>query len=671
MSVRSSVTANYDGRYSPAMDRPPILCYKCQRLCRGEVLRVENRHFHISCFTCKVCGCDLAQCGFFMKNGDYVCTLDYQRLYGTRCQACGDFVEGEVVTALGRTYHLQCFVCSVCRQPFPSGARVTFNGKACVCQECAQPSASLLRHSRLASTECVGCGRDIKNGQALLALEHQWHMGCFKCHTCGKVLTGEYISKEGMPYCERDYHAQYGVRCDGCDKYITGRVLEAGDKRYHPNCARCFRCHRMFSEGEEMFLQGSSVWHPDCKKAAKSEERKRQRVSSEMVPSHPSSSPSGSPSHSVYARVDNEMLDYKDLAAIPREKAIYDIERPDLITYEPHYLADRIEQSSRTISPTFYHESHMDSHEHLEHQYSSHGTATSPSYMRRSYAPSAARSPQHFHCPDDSSNIYRKPPVYKQYESSMVCGPDHLVGEEVIQSAKFPAAHPPDPRQPAKIEMDYWPCPPSLAAVEWRRRRGARTAEDDTEENEEEEEMRRRHAIHEHNLSKVQSGLGQLILREEMDRLPAPCDLDPRSSSRTPSASSEPAQRTRYDSPLNASPSRRLCREDPDSPSKSSSLPGYNRNDIQRHPSTEFHHYHGPCCHEVRACCGHWQPCLQNGKGYFNAKYAGTKDLSLRDVNSFEPRTMSFTEGRRQNTSRATLVSRGVPPSVWHEHSRV
>uniref|UniRef100_A0A8C4N5A9 HP domain-containing protein n=1 Tax=Eptatretus burgeri TaxID=7764 RepID=A0A8C4N5A9_EPTBU len=359
------------------------------------------------------------------------------------------------------------------------------------------------------------------------------------------------------------------------------RRKEAGDKRYHPNCARCFRCHRMFSEGEEMFLQGSSVWHPDCKKAAKSEERKRQRVSSEMVPSHPSSSPSGSPSHSVYARVDNEMLDYKDLAAIPRVKAIYDIERPDLITYEPHYLADRIEQSSRTISPTFYHEPHMDSHEHLEHHYSSHRTVTSPSYMRRSYAPSAAHSPQHFHCPDDSSNIYRKPPVYKQYESSMVCGPDHLVGEEVIQSAKFPAAHPPDPGQPAKIEMDYWPCPPSLAAVEWRRRRGARTAEDDTEEDEE-EEMRRRHAIHEHNLSKVQSGLGQLILREEMDRLSAPCDLDPRSSSRTPSASSEPAQRTRYDSPLNASPSRRLCREDPDSPSKSSSLPGYNRNGIQR-----------------------------------------------------------------------------------------
>lgn len=35
---------------------------------------------------------------------------------------------------------------------------------------------------------------------------------------------------------------------------------------------------------------------------------------------------------------DNEILDYKDLAAIPKVKAIYDIERPDLITYEPFYF---------------------------------------------------------------------------------------------------------------------------------------------------------------------------------------------------------------------------------------------------------------------------------------------------------------------------------------------
>lgn len=34
------------------------------------------------------------------------------------------------------------------------------------------------------------------------------------------------------------------------------------------------------------------------------------------------------------AKVDNEIIDYRDLAAIPRVKAIYDIEHPDMISYE-------------------------------------------------------------------------------------------------------------------------------------------------------------------------------------------------------------------------------------------------------------------------------------------------------------------------------------------------
>ncbi|XP_043836335.1 actin-binding LIM protein 1-like [Dromiciops gliroides] len=257
-------------------EKPVIQCYKCGEPCKGEVLRVQARHFHIKCFTCKVCGCDLAQGGFFIKNGEYLCTLDYQRMYGTRCNGCGEFVEGEVVTALGKTYHPNCFACTVCKRPFPPGDRVTFNGRDCLCQLCAQPMSS--SHKEVSSSSnCAGCGRDIKNGQALLALDKQWHLGCFKCKSCGKVLTGEYISKDGAPYCEKDYQGLFGVKCEACHQFITGKVLEAGDKHYHPSCARCSRCNQMFTEGEEMYLQGSTVWHPDCKQSTKTEEKLRVR----------------------------------------------------------------------------------------------------------------------------------------------------------------------------------------------------------------------------------------------------------------------------------------------------------------------------------------------------------------------------------------------------------
>ncbi|XP_027452769.1 actin-binding LIM protein 1 isoform X19 [Zalophus californianus] len=529
-------------------EKPVIHCHKCGEPCKGEVLRVQTKHFHIKCFTCKVCGCDLAQGGFFIKNGEYLCTLDYQRMYGTRCHGCGEFVEGEVVTALGKTYHPNCFACTICKRPFPPGDRVTFNGRDCLCQLCAQPMSSSPKEATCSSS-CAGCGRDIKNGQALLALDKQWHLGCFKCKSCGKVLTGEYISKDGAPYCEKDYQGLFGVKCEACHQFITGKVLEAGDKHYHPSCARCSRCNQMFTEGEEMYLQGSTVWHPDCKQSTKTEEKLRlpntyrsssdffypkslvrrtgrspslqpTRTSSESIYSRPGSSIPGSPGHTIYAKVDNEILDYKDLAAIPKVKAIYDIERPDLITYEPFYTSgydDKQERQSlgespRTLSPTPSAEGYQDSRDRVIHRSTSQGSISSPVYSRHSYAPTTSRSPQHFHRPDQGINIYRKPPIYKQHGADM-------------------------------------------------RRRSSGREED-------EEELLRRRQLQEEQLMKLNSGLGQLILKEEMEK-----ESRERSS----------LTASRYDSPINSA-SHVLS-------SKTSSLPGYGKNGLHRPVSTDFAQY--------------------------------------------------------------------------------
>ncbi|XP_034885507.1 actin-binding LIM protein 1 isoform X9 [Mirounga leonina] len=550
-------------------EKPVIHCHKCGEPCKGEVLRVQTKHFHIKCFTCKVCGCDLAQGGFFIKNGEYLCTLDYQRMYGTRCHGCGEFVEGEVVTALGKTYHPNCFACTICKRPFPPGDRVTFNGRDCLCQLCSQPMSSSPKEAAC-SSNCAGCGRDIKNGQALLALDKQWHLGCFKCKSCGKVLTGEYISKDGAPYCEKDYQGLFGVKCEACHQFITGKVLEAGDKHYHPSCARCSRCNQMFTEGEEMYLQGSTVWHPDCKQSTKTEEKLRPtRTSSESIYSRPGSSIPGSPGHTIYAKVDNEILDYKDLAAIPKVKAIYDIERPDLITYEPFYTSgydDKQERQSlgespRTLSPTPSAEGYQDSRDRVIHRSTSQGSISSPVYSRHSYTPTTSRSPQHFHRPDQGINIYRKPPIYKQHDAAALAAQSKS-SEDIIKFSKFPAAQAPDPSEIPKIETDHWPGPPSLAAVGADMRRRSSGREED------EEELLRRRQLQEEQLMKLNSGLGQLILKEEMEK-----ESRERSS----------LTASRYDSPINSA-SHVLS-------SKTSSLPGYGKNGLHRPVSTDFAQY--------------------------------------------------------------------------------
>ncbi|XP_032109973.1 actin-binding LIM protein 2 isoform X16 [Sapajus apella] len=385
-----------------------ILCNTCGNVCKGEVLRVQNKYFHIKCFVCKACGCDLAEGGFFVREGEYICTLDYQRLYGTRCFSCDQFIEGEVVSALGKTYHPDCFVCAVCRLPFPPGDRVTFNGKECMCQKCSLPvSVGSSTHLSQGLRSCGGCGTEIRNGQALVALDKHWHLGCFKCKSCGKLLNAEYISKDGLPYCEADYHAKFGIRCDSCEKYITGRVLEAGEKHYHPSCALCVRCGQMFAEGEEMYLQGSSIWHPACRQAARTEDRNKEtRASSESIISVPASSTSGSPSRVIYAKLGGEILDYRDLAALPKSKAIYDIDRPDMISYSPyisHSAGDRQSygESPQLLSPTPT-EGDQDDRSYKQCRTSSPSSTGSVSLGR--YTPTS-RSPQHYSRPAGTVSV--------------------------------------------------------------------------------------------------------------------------------------------------------------------------------------------------------------------------------------------------------------------------
>uniref|UniRef100_A0A3B5QS22 Actin-binding LIM protein 2 n=1 Tax=Xiphophorus maculatus TaxID=8083 RepID=A0A3B5QS22_XIPMA len=459
-----------------------VACHNCGNPCKGEALRVQNKHFHIKCFVCKLCGCELAQGGFFVRQGEYICTLDYQKLYGTRCFSCQDFIEGEVVSALGKTYHPRCFVCASCKQPFPAGDRVTFNGKECICQKCTQPLPANSPAPIQAVHNCCGCGREFKNEQSLVALDKHWHLGCFKCKVCNKVLNAEYISKDGIPYCEMDYHAMFGIQCESCKKYITGKVLEAGEKHYHPTCARCARCEQMFGEGEEMYLQGSSIWHPPCRQAAKQEEKSKKQVriqlsdapnkqvtrtSSESITSVPASSASGSPSRVIYAKLGEEMLDYKDLAALPKTKAIYNIDRPDMLSYSPyisypseerHYGEGDGEKSPRqrrpsspssnsslggygrytpSRSPQNYSRAGFKQdpvpgpkprtslHLNLPPPNGSESGRSTPSLSTYSdgKSPSSTSTyvaaPRHFHIPEATvkDNIYRKPPIYKQHAS--------------------------------------------------------------------------------------------------------------------------------------------------------------------------------------------------------------------------------------------------------------
>nr|XP_019589917.1 PREDICTED: actin-binding LIM protein 3 isoform X7 [Rhinolophus sinicus]XP_019589918.1 PREDICTED: actin-binding LIM protein 3 isoform X7 [Rhinolophus sinicus] len=483
--------------YNPRGSSNVIQCYRCGDTCKGEVVRVHNNHFHIRCFTCQVCGCGLAQSGFFFKNQEYICTHDYQQLYGTRCDSCRDFITGEVISALGRTYHPKCFVCSLCRKPFPIGDKVTFSGKECVCQTCSQSMTSSKPIKIRGPSHCAGCKEEIKHGQSLLALDKQWHVSCFKCQTCSVILTGEYISKDGVPYCESDYHSQFGIKCETCDRYISGRVLEAGGKHYHPTCARCVRCHQMFTEGEEMYLTGSEVWHPICKQAARAEKKLKHRRTSETSISPPGSS-IGSPN-----------------------RVICDI-------YENLDLRQR-----RASSP---------------------GYIDSPTYSRQGMSPTFSRSPHHYYRSGDLSTATKS-----------------KTSEDISQASKYSPAYSPDPYYAA--ESEYWTYHGS-PKVPRARRFSSGGEEDDFDR----------------SMHKLQSGIGRLILKEEM-KARSSSYADPWTPPRSSTSSREALHTAGYEMSLNGSPRSHYLADSDPLISKSASLPAYRRNGLHRTPSADLFHY--------------------------------------------------------------------------------
>ncbi|XP_065092231.1 actin-binding LIM protein 2 isoform X2 [Ochlerotatus camptorhynchus] len=578
------------------MGKTKIQCSKCQKKCSGEVLRVSDRYFHKTCFQCTKCNKSLATGGFFSKDGAYYCTLDYQKLYGTKCAACNQYVEGEVVSTMGNTYHQKCFTCSKCKQAFQSGSKVTNTGKEVLCESCVKgpvatapqttPSAAAspkrqieqvqeqktikeitssptkaatLQHHQEAirkqqnskdidPNECAGCHQQLKEGQALIALDRQWHIWCFKCNACGVTLNGEYMGKDGVPYCEKDFQKSFGVKCAYCNRYISGKVLQAGDNHhFHPTCARCTKCGDPFGDGEEMYLQGGAIWHPRCGPGPSSESGILNGVETNGFTTETEfdRTSTSAMSEIQYHRTTSPGLILREY----NRHGFEDIARIYTYSYltdEPHYLRKPIEPYDKApVSPHF----------HRPNQYGSGHRSASGS---RSHS----RSRSAMKVLVDS--IRSETPRPKS---------PGMNNEEPIELSHYPGAKKPPPGEKPKIERDDFPAPPYPYTDPERRRRYSdsyKNIESDDEvdhhaKNKEHKDNRAEILLQkeEEELSKLKSsGMGKVILKDLQEHKKYEHwkreNLDPRNASRTPSASKEPTYRLRYESPVGASPSRNL-----------------------------------------------------------------------------------------------------------------
>ncbi|TMS17280.1 Actin-binding LIM protein 3 [Larimichthys crocea] len=317
----------------------------------------------------------------------------------------------------------------------------------------------------------------------------------------------------------------------------------------------------------------------------------------------PPGSSIGSPSRVICARVKNEILAYKDLAALPKVKAIYEVQQPDLIcsSYQPYHRYtsdDRLDtycygESLGTLSP---YSQDYDSLDMRQRRCSSPGYIDSPTYSRQGMSPIMPRSPQHYGYPGSESgrsspyygqdgrsstpttiqppkhfhvpatgdpNIYRKPPIYQRAATKS------RTSEDILRSSRL-STFSPEPY--TQSESDYYPYTSSPRAYRMPRRRFSTGGDEESWS---------------HSLQRIGSGIGRMILKEEMKARSGSYDNDPWGSARNSRSGSKETLNTTgygttaYNNTVNGSP-RSQYSVDSDFVCKSASLPGYGRNGIQR-----------------------------------------------------------------------------------------
>lgn len=67
---------------------------------------------------------------------------------------------------------------------------------------------------------CAGCLNVLDEEEVIPALEHKWHLDCFRCSACDASLSNWYFEKDGLLFCKDDYLARYGESCQHCTQVI-------------------------------------------------------------------------------------------------------------------------------------------------------------------------------------------------------------------------------------------------------------------------------------------------------------------------------------------------------------------------------------------------------------------------------------------------------------------
>ncbi|KAL5233519.1 hypothetical protein ACI65C_000929 [Semiaphis heraclei] len=214
-------------------------CTACDKAIVGQVITALGKTWHPEHFTCNHCSQELGTRNFFEREGRPYCEPDYHNLFSPRCAYCNGPILDKCVTALEKTWHTEHFFCAQCGKQFGEEGFHEREGRP-YCKD---------DYFDMFAPKCGGCNRPIMENY-VSALSTQWHSSCFVCRDCRMpFVSGQFFDHESQPYCETHYHAKRGSLCAGCHKPIAGRCITAMFKKFHPEHFVCAFCLKQLNKG--------------------------------------------------------------------------------------------------------------------------------------------------------------------------------------------------------------------------------------------------------------------------------------------------------------------------------------------------------------------------------------------------------------------------------------
>jgi len=181
----------------------PMICSGCGGTITDLCLDMFKMHWHPSCLCCNTCGKDFSDGSTAHEGSDgyAYCSKDFQDAFGTKCASCGQVIVGELLNAIEKQFHPNCFVCGTCKVQLSGQFFIAPNGNP-YCEKHYYEVIGML---------CADCDRPIISGKCISFLEKKYHPEHFRCSFCKKNLVGQQYMKQNLkPYCKNCHISLYG-----------------------------------------------------------------------------------------------------------------------------------------------------------------------------------------------------------------------------------------------------------------------------------------------------------------------------------------------------------------------------------------------------------------------------------------------------------------------------